>query len=114
MLFRDACDDIKTIFFIDVLESLSVCLEFTVIELDKAGCIVKGILRLAYEIAKQTYINDMYDAIDNFIAKNAYPIHIFFNKLKKWIFKQQNVALDLIYSIILSFYLKLSEYLTKL
>ena len=67
-LFRDACDEIKTIPFIDALESLSVCFESIVTELDKAGCIVKGKLRQAYEIAK-AIINDWYDAIGDFIGK---------------------------------------------
>lgn len=66
---RDDCDEIKSIIpCIDAFESLAVCFESIVTELDKAGCIVKGKLRVSYKIAK-AIINDWYDAICDFIGK---------------------------------------------
>lgn len=68
-MFRDSCDEIKSIPFIDVLESLTVlCFESRVTELNKAGCIAKGKLKKAYDIA-ESIINGWYDAIGDFLEK---------------------------------------------
>lgn len=74
-IFRDCFDEIRTIPFLDALESLSKCFESLVTKLDHAGCIVAGKLELAYHIANDV-INKWYASICNFIAKMMRPENI--------------------------------------
>lgn len=65
-IFRDSCDEMRTIPFLDALETLSCCFTSFVNELHKAGCIADDKLQLAYNIAKDV-INKWYRATSKFI-----------------------------------------------
>lgn len=65
-IFRDSCDEMRTIPFLDALETLSCCFTSFVNELHKAGCIADDKLQLAYNIAKDV-INKWYCATSKFI-----------------------------------------------
>lgn len=65
-IFRDSCDEMRTIPFLDALETLSCCFTSFVNELHKAGCIADDKLQLAYNIAKDV-INKWYNATAKFI-----------------------------------------------
>ena len=74
-LFRDSCTAIKTISFIDALETLSVCFCSLIEALDKAGLIVKGKLNEAYKLA-ENIIEKWYDSISEFLKKLLAPTNI--------------------------------------
>lgn len=74
-LFRDSCTAIKTISFIDALETLSVCFCSLIEALDKAGLIVKGKLNEAYKLA-DNIIEKWYDSISEFLKKLLKPSNI--------------------------------------
>lgn len=65
-IFRDSCDEMRTIPFLDALETLSCCFTSLIDELYKAGCIADDMLQLAYNIAKDV-INKWYNATAKFI-----------------------------------------------
>lgn len=65
-IFRDSCDEMRTIPFLDALETLSCCFTSLIDELYKAGCIADDKLQLAYNIAKDV-INKWYCATSKFI-----------------------------------------------
>lgn len=65
-IFRDSCYDMRTIPFLDALETLSCCFTSLIDELYKAGCIADDMLQLAYNIAKDV-INKWYGATAKFI-----------------------------------------------
>ena len=56
----------RTIPFLDALETLSCCFTSLIDELHKAGCIADDMLQLAYNIAKDV-INKWYSATAKFI-----------------------------------------------
>lgn len=65
-IFRDSCDEIRAIPFLEALETLSCCFTSLIDELHKAGCIADDMLQLAYNIAKDV-INKWYNATAKFI-----------------------------------------------
>lgn len=65
-IFRDSCDEIRAIPFLEALETLSCCFTSFIDELHKAGCIADDMLQLAYNIAKDV-INKWYNATAKFI-----------------------------------------------
>ena len=65
-IFRDSCDEIRAIPFLEALETLSCCFTSFIDELHKAGCIADDKLQLAYNIAKDV-INKWYNATAKFI-----------------------------------------------
>ena len=65
-IFRDSCDEMRTIPFLEALETLSCCFTSLIDELHKAGCIADDMLQLAYNIAKDV-INKWYGATAKFI-----------------------------------------------
>lgn len=65
-IFRDSCDEIRAIPFLEALETLSCCFTSFIDELHKAGCIADDMLQLAYNIAKDV-INKWYSATAKFI-----------------------------------------------
>lgn len=56
----------RTIPFLEALETLSCCFTFLIDELYKTGCIADDMLQLAYNIAKDV-INKWYSATAKFI-----------------------------------------------
>lgn len=62
----------RTIPFLDALETLSCCFTSFVNELHKAGCIADDKLQLAYNIAKDV-INKWYCATSKFIQSLLSP-----------------------------------------
>ncbi|SFK55890.1 hypothetical protein SAMN04487865_11114, partial [Succinivibrio dextrinosolvens] len=72
---RDSCSAIRTISFIEALETLSVCFTSLIDALDKAGCIVKGKLQDAYKLAEEI-IEKWYDSISEFLRKLLKPSNI--------------------------------------
>lgn len=74
-IFRDCFDEIRTIPFLDALESLSNCFVGLITKLDNAGCIVAGKLALAYQIANDV-IDKWYASICHFIARMMKPENI--------------------------------------
>lgn len=74
-LFRITCSAIRTISFIDALETLSVCFTSLIDSLDKAGCIADGKLKDAYKIAEEI-IKNWYDSISEFLKKLLEPSNI--------------------------------------
>lgn len=71
-IFRDSCDEMRTIPFLEALETLSCCFTSLIDELHKAGCIADDMLRLAYNIAKDV-INKWYNATAKFIQSLLSP-----------------------------------------
>lgn len=71
-IFRDSCDEMRTIPFLDALETLSCCFTPLIDELHKAGCIAEDKLHLAYSIAKDV-INKWYSATAKFIQSLLSP-----------------------------------------
>lgn len=65
-IYRDSCDEMRTIPFLDALETLSCCFTSLIDELYKTGCIADDMLQLAYNIAKDV-INKWYSATAKFI-----------------------------------------------
>lgn len=65
-IFRDSCDEMRTIPFLEALETLSCCFTSLIDELYKAGCIADDMLQLAYNIAKDV-INKWYSTTAKFI-----------------------------------------------
>ena len=80
-LFRDSCSAIRTISFIEALETLSVCFTSLIDALDKAGYIVKGKVQAAYNLAEEI-IGKWYDAISEFLKNLLDPsnIHEYLNR----------------------------------
>ncbi|WP_295363238.1 transposase [uncultured Succinivibrio sp.] len=74
-LFRDSCTAIRTISFIEALETLSVCFSSLIDALDKAGYIVKGKLQAAYKLAEEI-IEKWYDSISEFLKNLLKPSNI--------------------------------------
>lgn len=74
-MFRITCSAIRTISFIDALETLSVCFTSLIEALDKAGCIANGKLKDAYKIAEEI-IKNWYDSISEFLKKLLKPSNI--------------------------------------
>lgn len=74
-MFRITCSTIRTISFIDALETLSVCFTSLIEALDKAGCIANGKLKDAYKIAEEI-IKNWYDSISEFLKKLLKPSNI--------------------------------------
>ncbi len=74
-LFRDSCQAMRTISFIEALETLSVCFTSLIDALDKAGYIVKGKLKDAYKLAEEI-IEKWYDSISDFLRKLLKPSNI--------------------------------------
>ena len=71
-IFRDSCDEMRTIPFLEALETLSCCFTSLIDELHKAGCIADDKLQLAYNIAKDV-INKWYCATSKFIQSLLSP-----------------------------------------
>lgn len=71
-IFRDSCDEMRTIPFLDALETLSCCFTSFIDELHKACCITDDKLQLAYNIAKDV-INKWYCATSKFIQSLLSP-----------------------------------------
>lgn len=71
-IFRDSCDEMRTIPFLDALETLSCCFTSLIDKLHKAGCIADDKLQLAYNIAKDV-INKWYCATSKFIQSLLSP-----------------------------------------
>lgn len=71
-IFRDSCDEMRTIPFLDALETLSCCFTSFIDELHKACCIADDKLHLAYNIAKDV-INKWYCATSKFIQSLLSP-----------------------------------------
>lgn len=65
-IFRDSCDEMRTIPFLEALETLSCYFTSLIDELHKAGCIADDMLQLAYNIAKDV-INKWYSTTAKFI-----------------------------------------------
>ena len=74
-LFRDSCSAIRTISFIEALETLSICFTSLIEALDKAGYIVKGKTQEAYKLA-EGLIEKWYDSISEFLKKLLKPSNI--------------------------------------
>ena len=74
-LFRDSCSAIRTISFIEALETLSICFTSLIEALDKAGYIVKGKTQEAYKLA-EGLIGKWYDSISEFLKKLLKPSNI--------------------------------------
>lgn len=71
-VFRDCYDELRTIPFIEALDSLSRCFTSLVDELQKAGCITKGKLKQAYNIAQEV-ISKWYETTSTFIQALLTP-----------------------------------------
>lgn len=71
-IFRDSCDEMRTIPFLEALETLSCCFTSLIDELHKSGCIADDKLQLAYSIAKDV-INKWYSATAKFIQSLLSP-----------------------------------------
>lgn len=74
-LFRDLCDEVRTIPFIEAIELLMQSFKNLVEELDKAGCIKDGMKEKALKIA-DSLVSKWYGQIAGFIKKLLSPNHL--------------------------------------
>jgi len=74
-IFRESCDEIRTISWIDALETLTKCFRSLIDILNEKGCIVKGKLTVAYTIADEI-IEKWYGAVSSFIQEIMTKNHI--------------------------------------
>ena len=84
-LFRDLCDEVRTIPFIEAIELLMQSFKNLVEELDKAGCIKDGMKEKALKIA-DSLVSKWYGQIAGFIKKLLSPNQMVWADC--WIYKE--------------------------